>query len=123
MIFMKRENGIMCKFRKIVVNNLEYKWLYRYDDYDYQNDPYLLIVPGAFPETTLRIHFSVKEHFLLNSGFPAFFQGKPVCINLNRPFFVSQIIQWCGEREDLFNRTGERHLQGLDILREIGYKL
>lgn len=113
----------MRKFRKIIVNNLEYKWLFRYDDYEYQNLPYLLIAAESFPKTTLCINFPLEDHFLLNSGCPAFFQGQQVSINLNRPFFISQIIQWCGEQEELFNQTGYQHLNGLDILKTIGYEL
>lgn len=111
----------MRTFRKIIVDNLEYKWLFRYDDYEYQNFPYLLITAKASPKTTLHIRFPMKEHFLLNSGMPADFRGQQVSINLNRPFFVSQIIQWCEKQEDLFGRTGYQYLDGLDILKAIGY--
>ena len=113
----------MRKFRKIVVDNLEYKWLFRYDDYDYIFFPYLLILAESFPETTLCISFPMKEHFLLNSGFPAVFQGQQVSINLNRPFFISQIIQWCRKQKDLFGQTGYQYLTGLDILKAIGYEV
>ena len=113
----------MRKFRKIIVNDLEYKWLFRYEDHDYHKIPYLLIVAKDFPETTLRIIFPVKEHFLLNCGIPAVFQGQQVNINLNRPLFISQIIQWCSEQEDLFHQAGYRYLNGLDILKAAGYEL
>ena len=113
----------MRRFRNITVDHMEYKWLFRYDDYDYIYFPYLLVVPKSSPETTLRIVFPIKEHFLLNSGFPAVFQGQQVSINLNRPFFVSQIIQWCREQEALFSRTGYQSLNGLDILKAIGYEV
>ncbi len=111
----------MRRFRKIIVNNQEYKWLFRYDDYDYLYYPYLLIVRNSSPETTLHIHFPIKEHFLLNSGFPAVFQGQQVSINLNRPFFIFRIIQWCGEQEELFTLAGRQYLNGIDILKKLGY--
>ena len=112
----------MRKFRKLVVNHLEYKWLFRYDDYDYLYSPYLLIVSQNFPKTTLSIRFPMKDHFLLNSGMPAVFQGQSVSINLNQPFFISQIVQWCGEQDDLFHQTGYQYLNGVDILKKIGYE-
>ena len=63
----------------------------------------------------------MKDHFLLNSGMPAVFQGQRVSINLNQPFFISQIVQWCGEQDDLFQQTGYQYLNGVDILKTIGY--
>ena len=65
----------MGTFRKIVVDNSEYMWLFRYDDYDYQRIPYLLITAKAFPKATLHINFPIKDHFLFNSGLPADFSG------------------------------------------------
>lgn len=115
----------MRKFRKIVVDTVEYKWLFRYDDYEYINNPYLLIVKTIFPEETWRIYFMTADHFLLNSGFPAIFQGTAVEINLNRPFYVAQIIQYCMENEEEIlqagYKNGYRDLDGIKILREIGY--
>mgnify|MGYP000358690719 CR=1 FL=1 len=70
------------KIQKIIVDNSEYMWLFRYDGYDYQNFPYLLITAKAFPKATLHINFPIKEHFLLNSGLPAVFQGQRVSIKL-----------------------------------------
>lgn len=43
----------MRRFRKIVVGNVEYRWLFRYDDYDYINTPYLLILMSSAPKATL----------------------------------------------------------------------
>ncbi len=110
----------MRKFRKIIVNNLEYKWLFRYKSYDYQKIPYLLIVAKDSPETTLRINFPIKDHFLLNCGIPAAFHGQQVSINLNQPFFIFQMIQWCSQQEDLFKQTGCQYLNRPDILKSIG---
>ncbi len=47
----------MRRFRKIIVDNIEYKWLFRYDDYDYSNCPYLLIIKEANPKEALCIFF------------------------------------------------------------------
>ena len=113
----------MGKFRKIIVDHSEYMWLFRYDGYDYKNFPYLLITTKAYPKATLRINFPIKEHFLLNSGLPAVFQGQRGSINLNQASFVSQIIQECCKQVDLSNLNGYHYLNGLDILRTIGYEL
>ena len=113
----------MGKFRKIIVDNSEYMWLFRYDGYDYQNFPYLLITAKAFPKATLHINFPIKEHFLLNSGLPAVFQGQRVSIIWNQPLFISQIIQQCSKQADLSNLTGYHYLNGLEILKTAGYEL
>lgn len=119
---------MMRRFRKIVVDTIEYKWLFRYDDHEYWDYPYLLVVKTAVPKETLRIYFRIEDHFLLNSGFPAVFQGNAVKINLNRPFYISQIIHYCGENEgkDSLERykasnNNEIFLDGIKILQEIGY--
>lgn len=120
---------MMRRFRKIVVDTVEYKWLFRYDDYDYNEYPYLLVVKTAAPEETLCICFTIEDHFLLNSGFPAVFQGNEVKINLNRPFYISQIIHYCGGNEEKVSlerckaRSKNKYisLNGIKILQEIGY--
>ena len=117
----------MRRFRKIIVDNEEYKWLFRYDDYDYIKPPYLLIAKKSFPEETWCICFSIKEHFLLNSGFPAVFQGKKVAINLNQPLYVSQMIHYCRNNKEQVLQAKKIHgykcLDGIDILQKIGYEI
>lgn len=113
----------MRRFRKIIVDNIEYKWLFRYDDYDYSNYPYLLIVRKSSPKAILRINFSITEHFLLNSGLPATFYGKKVAINLNQPSYVSQIIHQCRENEDEISQNEYKHFDGIEILQKIGYEI
>ena len=88
-------------------------------------------------EEKWRIYFEIAEHFLLNSGFPAVFQGKKVAINLNRPFYVSQIIQYCRnsqqtrckqrdinkEKNFQTNQCGYKYFDGIEILRQTGYEI
>lgn len=114
----------MRRFRKIVVDTVEYKWLFRYNDYD----SYLLVVKTASPEETLRIFFPIEDYFLLNIGFPAVFQGNAVKINLNRPFYISQIIHYCGGNKEKVSlerykasNNNDIFLDGIKILQEIGY--
>ena len=113
----------MRRFRKITVDNIEYKWLFRYDDYDYINYPYLLIVMNASPKAALRINFPITDHFLLNSGLPATFHGKKVVINLNHPSYAAQIIHQCRETGEDFSQDGYKHFDGIKILQKIGYEI
>ncbi|MCI9354237.1 MAG: hypothetical protein HFE58_05435 [Firmicutes bacterium] len=116
----------MRRFRKIVVNTIEYKWLFRYSHYDYIHFPYLLIVNNSFPKKTLCVYFPIKEHFLLNSGFPAVFQENNVEINLNRPFYVAQIIHYYRKNEKILQTEYNHNYKGLDgikILQKIGYNI
>ena len=121
----------MRRFRKIVVDTVEYKWLYRYDDHECWDYPCLLVVKTAAPKETLCISFPIEDHFLLNSGLPTVFQGNAVKINLNRPFYISQIIHYCGENEGKVSlekcktRSKNKYinLDGIKILQEIGYIL
>ncbi len=122
----------MRRFRNIIIENVEYKWLFRYEDYDDTKFPYLLIVKKCIPEETLRIKFWITEHFLLNSGLPAIFQGKMVAINLNQPFYISQIIQYYrhheaeilqAESSEAGNRCSYRELDGVKILQRLGYHI
>ena len=82
----------------------------------------MLIVAKDSPKTTLHISFPIKEYFLLNCGIPVAYHGQQVSLNLNCPFFISQIVQWCSEQEDLFKQMGYQYLNGLDILKAIGYE-
>ena len=75
----------MERFRKIVVDNAAYQWFFRYHGHGYRKKPYLLIIKDTAPDRVLKIEFSITDHFLLNSGLPAVFQGNQTVINLNRP--------------------------------------
>lgn len=113
----------MRRFRKIIVDNIEYKWLFRYDDYDYIKCPYLLIIMYSYPKTAKNIQFPIREHFLLNSGLPAIFQENKVLINLNRPIYVSQIINQCRKNGEQWNQPGYQYLNGLEILKQLKYQI
>lgn len=111
----------MQRFRKIVVNGLEYKWMYRQGRKG--KPPYLLVAAKAAPQITLRLVFSAGDDFCLNSGFPAAFQGERVVINLNQPALIAQIIQWLQEQKDLLNGAKEQKLDGIALLKALGYEL
>lgn len=113
----------MRQFRRIIVNDITYWWLFRFDDYDYQNYPYLLIVMDSHPHATLKLVFSIHDHFLLNEGLPASLQGNAVSINLNRPLFVSQLIVQCRKNGETFEQQGYKRLDGVQLLTQIGYTI
>lgn len=69
----------MRRFRNIIIENVEYKWLFRYEDYDDTKFPYLLIVKKCIPEETLRIKFWITEHFFIKQRFTCNFSGKDGC--------------------------------------------
>lgn len=45
----------MKHFRKITVDGPVYRWLFRYQDYDYSKMPYLLIIPSLQPDIAMKI--------------------------------------------------------------------
>lgn len=117
----------MQKFRKIVVDNVEYKWLYKH--YYRTKLPYLLIVRCSFSEEALRIYFPITDDIWYNfyMGLPAVFQGKEVLINLNQPFYIAQIINYCRNNEEEIlqakYKCGYRTLDGMKLLQKIGYDI
>lgn len=113
----------MRRFRKIIVEGIEYKWLFRYDGYDYIKCCYLLIIMTSSPQDTLCVYFPIKEHFLLNSGLPATFKGRDITIDLNQPYYISQIIHQCIQTGVKFEKNKYIKLNGLEILQKIGYHI
>ena len=113
----------MERFRKIVVDNATYQWLFRYHGHGYRKKPYLLIIKDMAPDRVLKIEFSITDHFLLNSGLPAVFQGNQTVINLNRPKLISQIIQYCLDHEDEIPWDEHKPLNGINILEKMGFEI
>lgn len=113
----------MERFRKIVVDDAAYQWLFRYRGHDYRKKPYLLIIKDTVPDKVLKIEFSITDHFLLNSGLPAAFQGEQTVINLNRPKLISQIIQYCLDHEDEIPWNEHGPLNGIRILQKMGFEI
>ncbi len=111
------------RFRKIVVNDVEYKWLFKIDNSSENWFSYILISPKDFPKNTFCIKFDFAAQYLLNTGFPAIFRGERVNINLNEPLYVSQIIKYCQNNyKGLFEKKGYQYLNGTDILSALGYE-
>ena len=113
----------MERFRKIVVVDATYQWLFRYHGHNYRKKPYLLIIKDTAPDKALKIEFPITDHFLLNIGLPAVFRGEQTVINLNRPKLISQIIRYCLGHEDEIPWDEHRPLNGISILQKMGFEI
>jgi len=116
----------MAKLRKIVVNDQEWLWKYSFDDYDYQNDSFL-VAKSADKKGKLVIYFTTYKweygYCPFNKGVEAVFQNQPVIINLNQPRFISEIIAFALKRlqTDCLSETVEI-TDGIEILHDLGYE-
>ncbi len=109
-------------FRKIVVDDVEYKWMYQVDDYDHIYSPYLLIVPAEMPKATLDVYFKANNDWMFNKGFPMTLNGEEVHINLNRPFYVAEMIRQCLKDGFEFKDKSRVGIDGVKVLQELGYE-
>lgn len=116
----------MGKLSKIVIDNKAYKWRYRYDDHDYSQPSYLLILPEYGKKSEIRVYFSLIdkpiEKFILNCGLKAKKDGEDVVINLNQPKFISEIIIFLlSYKVDFSLEKVYKFDNGEQILKSIGY--
>lgn len=116
-------NGSMRHFRRIVVDGIEYIWLFRYEDFKYTKNPYLLVGMPSQPKAWVRMVFELGDHFMLNSGYPALFSGEEVLVNMNQPSMIAKAIRQCRKMGINFEGTGEIVLDGVDVLEEMGYSM
>lgn len=117
------------KLRHIFVNGRGYLWNYYYDDMDFENYPYsyYLFVPESNRRLKVRVYFTkyapqMNLNIYSHEGTVCLYQGKQVELNLCRPFFAGQMIEYvfgcCCHDTD----TGEMELRNGDaILEELGY--
>lgn len=117
------------KLRHIVVKEKEYLWNYYYDDMDFSNYPYsyYLFVPKRNPRLKVRVYFTkyapqMKLDVYTSKGTICQYHGKQVELNLCRPLFARQMIEYifancCHDTDagELEIRDGER------VLEELGY--
>lgn len=112
----------MRKFRKIVVDDVTFRWLFRYDDYDYIYPSYLLFLPAGIPRAEIRIVFrGVQDKFPLNEGLTAVKNGKYLQINLNQPGYVAELLRYCLQQVD-FSKKPRWDFEGYTVLRAMGYQ-
>lgn len=113
----------MKQFRKIMVNDITYKWLFCDNRLDCRNNPTLLIVNEAFPKKYLKLEFSIASPYMLNCGLPAFYQGDRTVINLNRPKLILLIIQYCICHEDDILWKRHNMIDGISLLQKMGFEI
>lgn len=117
------------KLRHIVVNGRGYLWNYYYDDMDFTNYPYsyYLFVPGENRRLKVRIYFTKYEPQMNLDIYPCEgticqYKGKQVEMNLCRPFFARQMIEYVFEKYCHDTDVGELEIKnGEAILESLGY--
>lgn len=122
---MKNRN----RLRLMKIDQKEYLWSYNYDDMDFYNYPYsyYLFVPKKNEKLKVRVHFTryapqMNLNAYSSEGTICLFKGKQVILNLCRPYFARQIIEYVFQNCCNDTDTGEIDIKDGDkILKEIGY--
>ena len=117
------------KLRRIVVNGRAYLWNYYYDDMDFTNYPYsyYLFVPEENRRLKVRIYFAkyvpqMKLDVYTSEGTICQYKGKQVEMNLCRPFFARQMIEYVFDKCCYDTDVGELEIKnGEAILENLGY--
>lgn len=115
--------------REINLNGKEYLWSYNYDNLDFSNFPYsyYLFVPKCNQKLKVRVYFTEYAPPMnlggnQNEGTPCLYKGQKVILNLCRPFFTKQILEYVFQKYCSDTDTGEIEIKDGDkILTELGY--
>ena len=117
------------KLREMTFDGETYLWAYHYDDMDFSNYPYsyYLFVPKDNKKLKVRVYFvkyapNMNLDIYREEGTSCLYKGEKVVLNLCRPFFARQMIEYvfeyCCKRDD----TGEIDIKDGDmILEKMGY--
>ncbi len=116
----------MAGLRKIVINQQEYLWKYVFDDYDYQNNSYI-VVKSLDKKGKLIINFRTDSwefgYCPFNKGVQAKLNGEPTVINLNQPKYIAEIVKYAQEDLKIEKVVGTIVLDnGFEILHNLGYE-
>lgn len=110
-------------------NGESYLWAYHYDDNDLKNYPYsyYLFVPEDNEKLKVRVYFkryapNMNIDAYSEEGTICLYKGERIILNLCRPFFARQFIEYvfsyCCNKTD----TGEVEIRDGDaILEKLGY--
>lgn len=118
------------KLRNIKVRDKEYLWSYNFDDMDFVNYPYsyYLFVPKNNKRLKVRVYFTKYEpQMKLNAysnkeGVECLFDGQKTELNLCRPYFAGQVIEYVFKNICGYTDSGEVSIKdGEKILEKIGY--
>jgi hypothetical protein len=116
----------MAVFRKIVVKNKTFFWLYSFDDYDYSSDSGVIIKDqekGKGKWVFIRFCLKNGAYCPFNEGLSALKKAEKVVINLNRPKYIAEMLEYILDyylQTDEFPSTVECY-DGFKILNELGY--
>lgn len=115
--------------RQMKIGNDEYLWSYNYDDMDFVNYPYsyYLFAPKNNQKLKVRVYFTkYAPNMNLNvykyEGTPCLYKGEKAVLNLCRPFYARQIIEYVFRNCCSDTDIGEINIEnGDNILTELGY--
>ncbi len=112
------------------VDGEKYLWSYNYDDMDFVNYPhsYYLFVPQNNKKLKVRVYFTryspnmnIDAYF--DEGTPCFYGKEKIILNLCRPFFARQILEYVFNNLCSKSDVGEIDFKdGDNILYKLGYR-
>lgn len=117
------------KLRSMKIDQKEYLWSYNYDDMDFSNYPYsyYLFVPKKNQRLKVRVKFTkyapqMKLDIYKNEGTVCSFKGQQVILNLCRPYYARQVMEYVFQNYCNENDIGEIDIEdGEKILTEMGF--
>lgn len=120
------------RLREITFNGETYLWAYHYDDKDFNNYPfsYYLFVPKDNNKLKVRVYFTRYAPNMNidiyseegKKGTICLYKGEKTILNLCRPFFARQIIEYVFRYRCNRSDTGEIEIKDGDtILEMLGY--
>lgn len=117
------------KLRHIIVKEKGYLWNYFYDDMDFSNYPYsyYLFVPAENPRLKVRVYFTkyapqMKLDVYASEGTICRYKGRTIEMNLCRPFFAGQVIEYVFDKYCHGTDVGELVIKnGEAVLEKLGY--
>ncbi len=127
----QKENSMKNRvtLRHMSFNGESYLWAYHYDKNDFINYPYsyYLFVPKSNEKLKVRVYFkryapNMNLNIYSENGTVCLYNGSKIILNLCRPFFARQVIEYvfsyCCNKTDV----GEIEIQDGDaILEKLGY--
>lgn len=117
------------KLRYIIVKEKRYLWNYFYDDMDFTNYPYsyYLFVPADNPQLKVRVYFTkyvpqMNLDVYMGEGTICQYKGQQIEMNLCRPLFARQVIEYVFDKCCHDTDVGEFAIKdGEVILEKLGY--
>lgn len=117
------------KLRYIIVKEKRYLWNYFYDDMDFTNYPYsyYLFVPADNPQLKVRVYFTkyvpqMNLDVYMGEGTICQYKGQQIEMNLCRPLFARQVIEYVFDKCCHDTDVGEFAIKdGEVILENLGY--